>query len=193
MIICIVSKIFIYIEYVLGKEDPSNGMLYWILDFISKIHIVVLSYQLSSYIRCLMRTLFCIQGGKQSARESLKLNIFREAHHCSLMMSQTATSLTCSRSILTKDTLVGGWILEHHFLHFPANDSISSSLASHSAQLSFFRHVPLVLQRWAVWEFPNLTMKSAYMCRDVWGVLVPENTHVHTFKLHGRRGAVDVN
>lgn len=38
-----------------------------------------------------MRIFFCVQGEKQSLRESLKLNIFREAHQCSVMMSQTAT------------------------------------------------------------------------------------------------------
>lgn len=77
---------------------------------------------------------FCVL---RSVRESLKFNIFREAHHRSMMISLPATSQTGSRNIWTKDTVVPSWILERHFVHFPANDSISTSLASHSAHLSF--------------------------------------------------------
>lgn len=65
---------------------------------------------------------------------------------------QTATNQTCSRNIQTKDTLVPSWILEHRFLHFPSNDSISTSLASHSTQLSFFKDVPSSYMDWLFWS-----------------------------------------
>lgn len=93
------------------------------------------------------------------------------------MLSWTATRQTCGRDILTKDILVLSWILEHHFLHFPANDSISTSLASHSAQLSFFKHVPLCPT-----ETGCLGVSKSYheICLYVQGC-VPKNTqYKHT-------------
>lgn len=43
-----------------------------------------------------------------------------------------------------------------------------------------FQACPLVLQGWVVWEFPNVTMKSAYKCMDVWGVLLPKKHTPYT-------------
>lgn len=128
--------------------------------------------------------------GKNSPLNS---NIFWEAHHCCALMSQTATSQTCRRNILTKDTLVPSWILEHHFLHFPANDSIFTSLASHSTQLSFLKHVPSSYRdglfgsvQILPWNLPICVVMCEWGC--VMG-LTSKNAyiyHTHTHKLHGR-------
>lgn len=94
------------------------------------------------------------------------------------MMSQTATSQKCSRDIQTKETLVPRWILEHHFLHFPANDSISTSLASHSAQLSFFKCVPSSYRDGLFGSFQILPCVYVGTCNRAFKKF---NTHIYVY------------
>lgn len=146
---------------------------------LSELCIVVLTDQDGELNLIFNETLVLCPRGK-TVWESLKLNNFREPHHFCVMMSQTATSQTCCRSILTKDALVASWILEHHFLHFPEYDSISSSLASHSAQLSFFRHVPLSCRDGLFGSFQILPWNLLVSVCGYVRRFYCQNTHTHT-------------
>lgn len=102
------------------------------------------------------------------------------------MMSRTATSQTCCRNFQTKGILVLSWILKHHFLHFPANDSISTSFASHSAQLSFFKHVPSSYRDgwFRSCQILPWNVLIMYVCYGGGGV----NTRKHTHRIHSVNG-----
>lgn len=121
----------------------------------------------SSRIRPLMRTLFSrLSGGegRQSERERSQIWTFFERHIISVW--RCPKQQPARRAVATsrqRAPLFPAEFFNIIFCIFPANDSISASLASHSTSLSFFKHVPSSKGDGLFWSCQIFAMKS-FLC-----------------------------